>query len=106
VATFAGIVILSAVGISAVRGDFSPAPAAPTVRPTLGVAPPALPLQSLTPDPVVNEPADSDPAVKALTVGDSPPGGSGEDGTAGPAPSYEDQAAARDRAAGHSARSR
>jgi len=102
---------LAGLGIAAVRGDFSHTAAAPVAGPAeelaavpqqvvavgpVTPAPPAdaaLPLQSVAPE----APA-SDPQPDGGESADAPP--------ALPAPTYDDQTAAHERAAAHSARSR
>jgi hypothetical protein len=86
---------LAGLGIAAVRGDFSHPTAAPAAAPVAGsaeepAADAALPLQSAAPEP---------PAGDRVFDG-------GESADALPAPTYDDQTAAHDRAAAHSARSR
>jgi hypothetical protein len=79
---------LAGLGIAAVRGDFSHPAAAPVEGPR--EQPAAVPLQSAAPE---------------TPAGDPQPNG-GESADALPAPTYDDQTAAHDRAAAHSARSR
>ncbi len=94
IATLAGVGFLATLGIGAMHGDLWPPPAAPVQRPAHTPAQPtAVPLQAV--------------AVRAVTpeASDPQPNG-GEGADSGPAPTYEEQSAARDRAAAHSARSR
>jgi hypothetical protein len=105
---------LAGLGIAAVRGDFSHPAAAPAAAPVaeppeqLAAVPPqtvavgpttpappadaALPLQSAAPEPPASDP--------------QPDGASADAPPALLAPTYDDQTAAHDRAAAHSARSR
>jgi len=79
---------LAGLGIAAVRGDFSQPAAAPVQGLSEQAA--AVPLQAVAP-----EPAASDPESDGRDSADSLP-----------APTYDSETAARDRAAAHSSRSR
>jgi hypothetical protein len=99
---------LAGLGIAVVRGDLSHAPAA------LGQGRPeqvaAVPLQDVAAGPVTPAPATDaslplEPAAVEPAASDPQPDG-GESADSLPAPTYDEETAARDRAAAHSARSR
>jgi hypothetical protein len=90
---------LAGLGIAAVRGDFSRPAAAPVDAPTEQVA-------VMPPQPVVVRPVTMAPGTDiALPASDAQPDG-GDSADTLPAPTYDQETAARDRAAAHSARSR
>jgi hypothetical protein len=94
-AALAGVGFLATLGIGAMHGELWPPPAAPVQRPAARrpVPPATVSLQAM--------------AARAVTPAASEPQPSdGERADSGPAPTYEEQSAARDRAAAHSARSR
>jgi hypothetical protein len=99
---------LVGLGIAGVRGELRHAPAALFQEPPEQVA--AVPLQAVAADPVLPAPAiDASPplplaAVEPAATDPQPDGGESADPL--PAPTYDDETAARDRAAAHSARSR
>jgi hypothetical protein len=99
---------LAGLGIAVVRGDLSHAPAA------LGQGRPeqvaAVPPQDVAAGPVTPAPATDaslplEPAAVEPAASDPQPDG-GESADSLPAPTYDEETAARDRAAAHSARSR
>jgi hypothetical protein len=103
---------LAGLGIAAVRGDLWHAPAALVQEPPEQVA--AVPLQAVAAVPVTPAPATDvsvplplplQPAAVEPAVSDPQPDG-GESADSLPAPTYDEETAARDRAAAHSARSR
>jgi hypothetical protein len=91
----AGVGFLAALGVGAVRGGLWQSSAAP-VQPTALAAQASTPAADAAtqPEPEAAEPIPSDPGPDRADA-DTPP-----------APTYEDQSAARDRAAAHGARSR
>jgi hypothetical protein len=101
---------LAGLGIAAVRGELWHAPAALVQEPPEQVA--AMPLQAVAVGPVMPAPATGaslslplEPAAVEPAASDPQPEG-GESADPLPAPTYDDETAARDRAAAHSARSR
>jgi hypothetical protein len=107
----AGVGFLAGLGIAAVRGDLWWPRAAPgqELASHVGLQPAAVSVQAMgvqpvTPTPEVEAAAQPQPAASEPTAADLAPGREGADSA--PAPTYEEQAAARDRAAAHSARSR
>jgi hypothetical protein len=112
IATLAGIGLLVALVIAAVRCDRWKPPAAPVQGPPahLRLQAAAVPLQAMvvgpvTPTPAANAATQPQPAAPEPAATDPPPDGR-QGADSGPAPTYEQEAAARDRAAAHSARSR
>jgi hypothetical protein len=112
IATLAGVGFLAALGIAAVREDRWQPPAAPVPGPpahmhlpAAAVPPQARVVRPLTPTPAADAATQPQPAAPALAAGDPQPDDR-EGADSGPAPTYEREAAARDRAAAHSARSR
>ena len=112
IATLAGVGFLAALGIAAVREDRWQPPPAPVPGPAahMGLRRAAVPPQASVVRPVMLTPAadgatQPQHAAPALAAGDPQPDGR-EGADSGAAPTYERQAAARDRAAAHSARSR
>jgi hypothetical protein len=103
IATLAGVGFLAALGIAIVRGDLSQQPPAQGRLPQA-----AVPLQTVAVRPITRatalEAAPLEPAAPLPAAGGPTRDGGGTD--LGPAPTYEQEAAARDRAAAHSARSR
>ena len=110
VATLAGVGFLATLGISGLRGDLWQPGSAPTSPPLARTRVPTdvRPIPSVAIRPVTPAPA-SDAAVLPPSAAPAPtdlnPGGR-EDAASAPAPTYEDQSAAHDRAAAHGARSR
>jgi hypothetical protein len=84
-ATVVGVGFLAGLGIAAVRGDLS--------RPSAAAAAAAVPLQAA-------------PATDAVPLQSEPQPDGRESADSLPAPTYDQETAARDRAAAHSARSR
>jgi hypothetical protein len=112
IATLAGVGFLAALGIAAVREDRWQPPPAPVAGPaahmrlrTAAVPPQARVVRPVMPTPAADAATQPQPAAPALAAGDPQPDAR-EAADSGPAPTYERQAAARDRAAAHSARSR
>jgi hypothetical protein len=104
IATLAGVGFLAALGIAIERGDLWQPPAHTRLEPA------AVPLRTMAIRPVTAAPA-AVAATQPLPAAPEPAASApAPDGRAGPdlnpAPSYEEEAAARDRAAAHSARSR
>ena len=101
---------LAGLGIAAVRGDFSHPAAAPVVQPPEQLT--AVPLQTVAIGPVTPAPAPDAALPLQSAVPQAPaskPQPDGPRADAPPAlaaPTYDDQTAAHDRAAAHSARSR
>jgi hypothetical protein len=102
---------LAGLGIAAVRGDFSHPAAAPVVQPPEQLA--AVPLQTVAIGPVTPAPVPDAALPLQSAVPQAPAsnpqsdGGQPADAPPAPAaPTYDDQTAAHDRAAAHSARSR
>jgi hypothetical protein len=104
IATLAGLGFLAAWGIAIVHADLWQAHAQTRVQP------PAVPMQPVavrpgTPATTAVAVAQLEPAAPDPAAGAPAPNGGG-DIDSGPAPTYEEQAAAHDLAAAHSARSR
>jgi hypothetical protein len=111
IATLAGLAFLATLGIAAVRGDLWHSPVAPVQEPAahmrLAAAVPlqAMAVRSVMPTPAVD--VQTQPELVAPEPAASNPASEGRGGAdSGPAPTYEEEAAARDRAEAHSARSR
>jgi hypothetical protein len=115
IATLAGLSFLATLGLEAVRGDLWQAPMAPVQGPPahMRMKAAAVPLQAIAVHPVTPTPAadaatqpqpQPQPVAEPAASDPQPDGGEGADSS--PAPTYEQEAAARDRAAAHSARSR
>jgi hypothetical protein len=99
---------LAGLGIAGIRGELWHAPAAPVQAPPEQVA--AAPLQTVAAGPVTPAPPTDaalplQPAAVEPAASNPHPDG-GESADALPAPTYDQETAARDRAAAHSARSR
>jgi len=101
---------LAGLGIAAVRGELWHASAALVQEPTEQVV--TVPLQAVAAGSVMPGPATGaspllplEPAAVEPAASDPQPDG-GESADSLPAPTYDDETAARDRAAAHSARSR
>ncbi len=104
IAALAGVGFLVALGIAAVRGDLL------RPRPHLPLQAAAVPLQAIVVravTPTTAAAAATQPQPAAPEAPASDPAADGHEGAdPGPAPTYEAEAAARDRAAARSARSR
>jgi hypothetical protein len=99
---------VAGLGIAAVRGDLSHAPAALDLGPPEQGA--AVPLEGVAAGPVTPAQATDaslplEPAAVEPAATDPQPDG-GESADSLPVPTYDEETAARDRAAAHSARSR
>jgi hypothetical protein len=111
IATLAGLSFLATLGIAAVRGHLWQPSVAPVQGPPahMRMKAAAGPLQAMGARPVTPTPAAVaatrlQPVAEPAASNPQPDGREGAD--SGPAPTYEQEAAARDRAAAHSARSR
>jgi hypothetical protein len=107
-ATVVGVGFLAGLGIAAVRGDLWHSPPAPVQAPPEQAA--VVPLQAMAVRPVTPAPATDaamplQPAAPEPAASNPQPGGR-ESADSLPAPTYDQETAARDRAAAHSARSR
>jgi hypothetical protein len=99
---------LAGLGIAAVRGDFSHPAVAPVQDFPEQVAmapPPVVAVRPVTPAPAADALMPLQPAAPEPAASDPQPDGV-ESADALPAPTYDQETAARDRAAAHSARSR
>jgi len=107
-ATLVGVGFLAGLGIAALRGDFSQPSAAPVQGlPEQAAAVPtqAMAARPLTPAPATDAAMPLQPAAPEPAASDPEPDGR-ESADSLPAPTYDQETAARDRAAAHSARSR
>jgi hypothetical protein len=112
IATLVGVGFLAALGMAAVREDRWQPPAAPVQGPPahLRLQLAAVPLQAtvirpVTPAPTADAATPPQPAAPEPAAGDPEPDGR-EGAGSGRAPTYEEEAAAREQAAVHRARSR
>lgn len=106
-ASVVGVGFLAGLGIAAVRGDLWHSPTAPVQGPPEQAAVPlqALPVRPATPAPATDAAMPLQPAAPEPAASNPQPDGR-ESADSLPAPTYDQETAARDRAAAHSARSR
>lgn len=107
-ATVVGVGFLAGLGIAAVRGDFSQPAAAPVQElpeQASAVLPHAMAVRPLTQAPATDAEMPRQPTAPEPTASDPEPDGR-ESADLLPAPTYDEETAARDRAVAHSARSR
>jgi hypothetical protein len=96
---------LAGLGVAAVRRDLSQPAAAPVQGPPEEAPAVSLPAPATNAVPATNAALPLQPAAPAAAASD-PEADGRESADSLPAPTYDDETAARDRAAAHSARSR